>query len=172
MKKTHPFLFFRRHFFVPALLLLSGCTAVGPDYQKPELPPIEQWNSPMLRGLQAEQADPQLLSSWWRILRDKQLSDLIQRAVAKNLDLRTATERVQEARLQRGLKETKQLPTLGTSGSSGWSRNNDQSGTEHYGIGLDAGWEIDLFGSVRRSLEAAEADLQARQESLPKNIDR
>lgn len=163
MKRILPF---RRHLLMSVFLLFTGCAAVGPDYHKPEPPPVEQWNSPMLKGLRSEQADPQLLSTWWRILEDEQLTDLIQRAVARNLDLRTAAERVREARLQRGLKEAERLPTLGASGSIGWSRSDDQSGSEHYGVGLDAGWEIDLFGSVRRSIEAADADLQARRERL------
>ncbi|MCI5146291.1 MAG: efflux transporter outer membrane subunit, partial [Candidatus Electrothrix sp. AR3] len=90
----------------------------------------------------------------------------IQRAVDQNLDLRTAAKRVQEARLHRGLKEAESFPVLDASGSTGWSRSNDQTGAEHYGIGLDASWEIDLFGSVRRSIEAADADFQAQQERL------
>ncbi|MCI5223194.1 MAG: NodT protein, partial [Candidatus Electrothrix sp. AR4] len=166
MKRTLLVRPFRRCLLMSAFLFLASCSAVGPDYKKPDLPPVAQWNSPMLQGLRAEQADPQLISTWWQTLQDEQLADLIQRAVAQNLDLRTATERLQEARVQRGLKEEEQLPTLGASGSIGWGRSNDRTGTEQYGIGLDTGWEIDLFGSVRRSIEAADADLQAQREGL------
>ncbi|WP_339136513.1 MAG: efflux transporter outer membrane subunit [Candidatus Electrothrix sp. GW3-4] len=149
------------------LHILTACAVVGPDYQKPELLPIEQWHSPLLRGLQAEQADPQQLASWWKLLEDEQLTALIKRAVQGNLDLKTAAERVKQARLQQGLQITARFPSLDTSGNASWNRDgkNDSSG-ENYSLSLSAGWEADLFGSVRRSLEAAEADLRASQENL------
>ena len=158
--------------FWPTLLscllfhLLTACAVVGPNYQKPALHLNEQWNSPLLKGLQAEQAHPQQLASWWDMLGDEQLSALIKRAIHGNLDLKTAAERVKQARLQRGIQKTARLPSLDSSGNASWSRAGNDSSSESYGIGFDAGWEADLFGSVQRSLEAVEADFQASQEEL------
>ena len=148
------------------LQLLTACAVVGPDYQKPELRLAEQWHSPLLKGVQAEQADPRQLASWWEMLDDEQLSSLITRAVNGNLDLKTAAERVEQARLQREIQTTAKLPSLDASGSASWKRDGNDSSGENYGTSLNAGWEADLFGSVHRSLEAAEADLQTSQENL------
>ncbi|MCI5121706.1 MAG: hypothetical protein D3908_11050, partial [Candidatus Electrothrix sp. AUS4] len=81
------------------LQLLTACAVVGPEYQKPDLHPAEQWHSPLLKGLQAEQADPQQMAAWWELLGDEQLSSLIERAVQGNLNMKTAAERVEQARL-------------------------------------------------------------------------
>ncbi len=148
------------------LQLLTACAVVGPDYQKPELRLAEQWHSPLLKGLQAEQADPRQLASWWEMLEDEQLSSLITRAVNGNLDLKTAAERVEQARLQREIQATSNRPSLDASSNASWRHDGNESSGENYGTGLDAGWEADLFGSVRRSVEAAEADFQASREEL------
>ncbi|RWX43317.1 Outer membrane efflux protein, partial [Candidatus Electrothrix aarhusensis] len=153
-------------FYCLLLQLLTACAVVGPNYQKPALRLNEQWNSPLLKGLQAEQADSRQLATWWEVLEDEQLSSLIERAVADNLDLQTATERVEQARLQREIQTTAELPSLDATGSASWKRDGNDSSGESYGTGLDASWEADLFGSVRRFIEAAEADFQASQEEL------
>jgi NodT family efflux transporter outer membrane factor (OMF) lipoprotein len=153
-------------FYCLLLQLLTACAVVGPNYQKPALRLNEQWNSPLLKGLQAEQADSRQLATWWEVLEDEQLSSLIERAVADNLDLQTATERVEQARLQREIQTTAELPSLDATGSASWKRDGNDSSGESYGTGLDAGWEADLFGSVRRFIEVAEADFQASQEEL------
>ncbi len=146
--------------------ILTACAVVGPDYQKPELRLAEQWHSPLLKGLQAEQADPRQLATWWEVLEDDQLSSLITRAVSGNSDLQTAAERVEQARLQREIQTTSRQPSLDASSNASWRRDGNDNSSESYSTGLDAGWEADLFGSVRRSIEAAEADFQASQEDL------
>ncbi|XCN73627.1 MAG: efflux transporter outer membrane subunit [Candidatus Electrothrix aestuarii] len=146
------------------LQLLTACAVVGPEYQKPDLHPAAQWNSPLLKGLQAEQADPQQMAAWWELLEDEQLSSLIERAVQGNLDLRTAAERVEQARLQRDIQTTGRLPSVDAGGAASWRRNGNDGSSESYSSSLDAGWEADLFGSVQRSIEAADADWQASQE--------
>lgn len=148
------------------LQFLTACAVVGPNYQQPPLHLNEQWNSPLLKGLQAEQADPRQLASWWEVLEDEQLSSLIEQAVNGNLDLQIAAERVEQARLQREIQATSNRPSLDASSNASWKRDGNDSSGESYGTGLDAGWEADLFGSVRRSIEAAEADFQASQEEL------
>lgn len=100
------------------------------------------------------------------MLEDEQLSSLITRAVNGNLDLKTAAERVEQARLQREIQTTAKFPSLDATGSASWKRDGNESSGENYGTGLNAGWEADLFGSVHRSLEAADADLQTGQENL------
>lgn len=150
-------------------LTASAC-AVGPDYVPPGTPETEAWNTELQGGLNAEQMDPQTLVKWWETLDDPVLSGLIERAVAGNLDLKEARARVREARARRGISRADLFPVIDTTGSATWRRSSKETGsgteTELYAAGFDAGWELDLFGGVRRSVEAAEADLQASREDL------
>lgn len=151
-------------------MTFAGCKAVGPDYHKPDLSPEGTWHAPMQKGLRGNPADPKLLAHWWTILNDPVLTDLISKAVENNLDVRLALERIRQYRLLKGIKEADKLPTLNASGQASWTgtSNEDDTGTviKSYGAGLDAGWEVDLFGRIQRSIEAADASLAAKQEAL------
>jgi outer membrane protein, multidrug efflux system len=151
------------------IVLLTGCAAVGPNYVRPEAPVPQAWNTPLQGGI-AVSTDPKNLTSWWTTLNDPELSRLIDRAATRNLDLKRAAARVREARARRGLSKAGLYPTLDASGSAARSRGSADMGpvatTDLFSAGLDASWEIDLFGGVRRSVEAAEADLQAAGEDL------
>jgi outer membrane protein, multidrug efflux system len=152
-----------------AVLCLPGCS-VGPDYAAPEARVPAAWHSKIEDGLAAEEADPRTLAAWWTTLEDPDLDRLVDRAVAGNLDLKKATSRIREARARTRGARAGFLPTANASGSATWSRTSKDAGSgksgEVYAAGLDAGWEADIFGGVRRSVEAAEADLQAREEDL------
>ena len=151
-------------------LVIAGCAAVGPDYARvePEVP--QQWHTRLQGGLSPGMPKPETMAQWWRSLNDEQLSSLEQRAVIGNLDLKIAQARIREARALRGISKANLFPTLDASASAtnyGNSKNNSSS-NEHklYSAGFDAGWELDVFGGVRRSIEAAQADLEATQEDL------
>ena len=151
-------------------LILSGCAAVGPDYVPPGTLVSSDWNTQLEGGLTAEEMDPQTLAAWWTTLDDPDLSGLIERAVWGNLDLKKARARVREARARRGVSRADIFPTLDTTGSATWSRTSEDKGSgkssDRYAASFDAGWELDIFGGVRRSVEAAEADLRASREDL------
>ncbi len=153
----------------PAVLMLAGCT-VGPDYVPPESSASPAWHSELRDGLIGEPTDPNALASWWTTFDDPQLSGLIERAVAGNLGLRNAQARVRQARAARGVARAGLLPTVNLAGSDTWSHSRGEKGTgqttELHSAGFDAGWELDLFGGTRRSIEAADADLQAGRENL------
>jgi multidrug efflux system outer membrane protein len=152
-----------------ASVMLAGC-AVGPDYVRPETSLSSTWHSPLEDGLQAGPLDPQTLASWWTTLDDPVLSGLIERAVAGNLDLQTARSRVRESRARRNIARGGLLPAFNASGSATSSRTDTNAGLdthgELYSASLDAGWELDVFGGVRRSIEAATADLEGTEENL------
>jgi NodT family efflux transporter outer membrane factor (OMF) lipoprotein len=151
------------------ILLPAGCATVGPDYAPPPMTAPPAWNSPLQGGI-TQQSNPPGLAEWWKGLGDPELASLIERAAAGNLDLRKAAARIREARARRGLSKAGYYPTLDASGSAGRSRGSADTGgamtTDLFSAGLDASWEIDIFGGVRRSVEAAEADLQAAGEDL------
>ncbi|MGD2029304.1 MAG: TolC family protein, partial [Desulfobacterales bacterium] len=148
--------------------LLAGCATVGPDYIPPEISVPDKWHAETKEGKTRESMDGQTMASWWTTLNDPTLTGLIQRAVTGNLDLKQARSRVREARARRGVSAAERYPTLDIKGSAVSSRSGEDTGSgkrrELYTAGFDASWEIDVFGGIRRSIEAAQADLEASRE--------
>lgn len=154
---------------IPTLLLMVGCT-VGPDYVPPEIDMPDAWHEQATEGMADGSAD---LRSWWTLLDDPQLNALIERAGRQNLDLRVAFARINEARAQRGVAFGQYLPDVDGVGFYQRSRASDNGiapisdgGTSQdqenlHNAGFDATWEIDLFGRISRSVESADASLQA-----------
>ena len=152
------------------VLMLTSCMPVGPDYQPVELDAPETWHTELQGGLSAGPTNPKTLARWWDVLEDAQLSSLEERAVNGNLGLKDAQARVNEARAMRGISSAGFFPTLDATAAADKSRSSESGGTgnvtNRYAAGFDAGWEVDIFGGVRRSVEAAQANLEATQENL------
>lgn len=152
-----------------AVCLLAGCM-LGPDYRTPDTVLPADW-----RG--AAGAAGEDMTNWWRIFNDPLLSDLIEQAKAGNRDVYQAQARVLEARFRSRLAGANLLPTAsmamsasqtGSSKAAGISAGTTGIGNtnELFSHAVDASWELDLFGKLRRGLEAAEATEQAAQEDL------
>jgi NodT family efflux transporter outer membrane factor (OMF) lipoprotein len=161
---------------VVLIFLAAGC-AVGPNYERPDLAAPVGWKEAQQTGVDARAAE---LSRWWSAFNDPLLNSLVERAVRSNLDLRLAEARIREARASRVVTAAGAWPTVDVSGSytrnrasenaigapaqgavvapSGGGANLDQN---LYRSGFDANWEIDVFGGVRRSVEAADATIDA-----------
>lgn len=158
----------RRGACVAALLAvaLGGCAAVGPDYSEPQLAVPAGWSA----GTGTDAMDAVLLARWWHGFGDPVLDRLVADALAANLDLAQARARLREARARRGVAGAALMPSVDASLSGSRSRSSGQSGSgstrELYSAGFDASWELDVFGGLRRSVEAAQADLEASVESL------
>ncbi|WP_155313463.1 efflux transporter outer membrane subunit [Desulfosarcina ovata] len=146
-----------------ALFLLSGCAPVGPDYVTPELVLPDAWQAV---SPQVPSANGARLARWWQTLDDPVLSGLIRQAMADNLDVKDALSRVRETRLQRLIARSALFPGLDASGSAKLSGDDSSDTTELYSTGFDAAWELDLFGGIHRSVEAAQADINAEVEAL------
>jgi len=147
----------------PALLLcaaLSGCAAVGPTYRAPaseQLAVPSRWQAALPHA-----GDTQQLLAWWDRFNDPALTRLLQAAEASNPSLQKASANIASARASVTTARASGQPAL--SGSASASRNNTLGSAQTTSTGgLDASWEIDLFGSVRRAAESADATLQARQ---------
>jgi NodT family efflux transporter outer membrane factor (OMF) lipoprotein len=146
------------------ILSLTACITVGPDYRPPAADIPEKWQTGLSEKL-SPGTDPATLVSWWNSFDDPVLGDLIKRAVANNLSLKEAFTRLNEARLRRGITRADQYPTVSSSASA--SRSHSSKGSnEMYQAGIDSSWEIDLFGGIRRSIEASDADLESANASL------
>lgn len=166
---------------------LVGC-AVGPDFHRPQPDVPAAWSASATRsaGVQASQVTSSPAEDavdWWFAFNDPLLTALIERARAANLDARLAVLRIAEARAQRDVVTAAQWPSLSANASAQVNRLSESTPTgalfgkigqvagssgvslpnpyDQYQLGGGASWEVDLFGRVRRSVEAADADSTA-----------
>ncbi len=152
---------------VAAVSGLMGCAAVGPDYKPAEIAMDKAWHSETAKGL-TRKGNPSDTAQWWDNFNDPVLSELIAKARENNLDLKEAKARIREARAQKGVTRAQGLPAVDGTGAvsrSGGSQEGQGTAT-NYTAGFDAGWELDVFGGVRRSKEASEASLRMSVEDL------
>jgi NodT family efflux transporter outer membrane factor (OMF) lipoprotein len=169
-------------------LLLSACN-VGPNFAPPvsglphapfSSPAVGPAIAPVASSATSQPVDP----TWWKAFSDAKLTSLEQRVAAANLDLKTATLRIAESRFQRDVVASAELPTIdGTAkyqrekysdnGIASLLSNLSPGGAagpvniapiNEYTTGFDASWELDLWGHVRRQVEAAEAESEADEE--------
>ncbi|MEM9388498.1 MAG: efflux transporter outer membrane subunit [Pseudomonadota bacterium] len=147
-----------------AALAATACTTVGPDYEPPELESPSAWATRLKGGLTTAELNPTSLSAWWETLGDDTLNNLIGRAINANLDLRTAQAQLRQARAQRAATGGSRFPTI-QAGASATSAGSGGNSSQLYSASFDAGWELDLFGGRRRSIEAADADLRTAEEA-------
>ena len=115
----------------------------------------------------SEELTPEKLASWWDVFGDPTMTELITRALEKNRDLASARASVKEARYQLGISEANLLPWLDANGSWNNARvpveaGGSGSAAQYIGLGLDATWEIDIFGGQRASVRAQRATLESQ----------
>lgn len=145
---------------------LAACSAVGPNYSTPKLSVPQQWTASDDRFFDVSK-EP--VKDWWNLFDDPTLSKLVGETIAGNRDIRKAIARIEEARAQLGYVLGGLYPSVDASGSvirgkQSQSVNRQASARTDYQTGLGASWEIDLFGRLRRSVEAAKASLEATKE--------
>lgn len=147
------------------LLSLAAATAaaaaVGPDYHRPDVAAPLAWKNA---------ATPETLprGDWWQLFSDPTLDELQSRALAANQNLAAAAARVEQARAAAGLARSSYFPSIGLRPSLDRSRSSETTdnrfpvteSTTYRGV-LDAVWELDLFGRVRRLHESARAEVSA-----------
>ncbi len=156
----------RRRALAGALLISfgTGC-AVGPNYVRP---PVE--SPPDYRGqVDAPEATSIADLPWWEVFEDGVLQQLILDALGANYDLKTAVFRVEQARALVGVAQSPFYPQIQYQGSGGRQRQPEQLGVAGATFDLFYGafalaWEIDVWGRIRRSSEAAQQQLLATEE--------
>ena len=155
--------------------LLSGC-AVGPDYQRPEAPISDRYlTQPSAKpDLTAHSTDDDV---WWEGFNDPLLSGFVSNALAQNLDIAQASAQLTQARAGLGSATAALLPSGDVSAQAARSYQSVETplgqvldstpGYDRYGnayeANLNASWELDVFGGLRRSRQAALAEYQASQ---------
>ena len=156
-------------------LLLTGCSAVGPDYQRPSVATPAQWQTEP--GWQSGQPrDTEAKGDWWTVYGDPQLNALMALALTQNNTLALAQSRLDQARAQTNAALGARLPRVGLQGATSryqtsanrpltsYTSTNSSVQQNHYNLALTVSYEVDLAGRVRRQLEgvrASEAQSQA-----------
>ena len=166
--------------------ILSGCSAVGPDFQAPEVQSPTSWHDrPSADAALAAPLSSNLPLSqdWWKAFHDPVLDTLQQRAAQASPDLQTAALRLAQSRVQRSTVAAQRGPQVNANAAATRQRQSEYSaGTRLvdavapgnrddlvsvlsdpfalYQAGFDASWELDLWGRVRRSVESADAGVQ------------
>jgi NodT family efflux transporter outer membrane factor (OMF) lipoprotein len=171
-KKFLPFLFFALGF----VSLLAGCT-VGPRYERASAPTTAKWDvSAPWRQSDPKDAIPK--GEWWSVFHDEELSSLEQDALRANQTLQAATGNYNQARAAAAVQIATNFPTFGVSPNAARQRlsgNRPTNGavvslkpvTQNvYTLPFTVGYEVDLFGQRRRTIEAAEASYQASAANL------
>ncbi|HMA49746.1 MAG TPA: efflux transporter outer membrane subunit [Magnetospirillaceae bacterium] len=165
-----------KRLFLLLPLVLAGCWSVGPDYQQPAMPETGNgFNAAQAPAVSAD-APPE---RWWESFADPTLNQLIERAVAGNYDLKVATANLQAAQAARDVAGAAQFPKLDASASLDRARESaaTQLGNAYIAapdvnltqVAGTLSWELDLFGRVRRQVEAADAD-SAQAEALRRQV--
>lgn len=184
----------RAHAVAAIAAALTGCAAVGPEYVRPELPVPDGWSRVSTRvepdvaagaasvstAASASTASTAAPAStiaatstiapasmlWWRQFDDPVLGDYVEQALLGTPELRAGLAKLAAARASRELARAQRAPGVTAGASAQTSAAGGRAAADAFGIGLDASWELDLFGAKRRALEAADADLGAAEATL------
>lgn len=153
------------------LVLLSGCTVVGPGFVQPDVPTLSQ----QYQSREFQQQPSIDLDNWWQSFADPIMEQLVSQALQNNLTVQIAAERIIEARANVSLNGGNLAPNVNTSTGYEYLKRSPNARPfvgsngdpfQLFTSGFDAIWEIDLFGRLERSIQAAEAELLAQEYSL------
>ena len=147
-------------------LLLSACTAIGPNYQPPQQEMPGQWQT---RDAKIAPTGGLPGGAWWAMFDDPLLDALVAEATRANQGLRKAEARIRAARAQRIIATAN--GSLGAAAAASTARRSDNTSSaggnqDLFQLGFDARWELDLFGGIQRAGESAEASLAASHEEM------
>lgn len=152
--------------------ILAACDPVGPNYAVPEKAIV---NQPPATGPLVGAAEPSVSASqpgegrWWSLYRDRRLDGLVQQALAANTDLRAAAASIARAQAAVAVAKDAQLPQTKIDSGFEWSQLSGEDyllstplpSTGLYAMDIGISYQIDLFGQIRRGIEAAKADEDA-----------
>jgi len=153
------------------VLGITGCVAPTTTNVTPGEDAPSDWVSlPLDEGETLAAMD---LAVWWTLFGDETLSELVQQSVDANLSIATAAARVEEAIAQRGIAAGERVPAVNGNAGVFANRLSDASGGavgdrefSFSSVGLDASWELDLWGRISKTVEAADASAQATLEDF------
>ncbi|MFN6933805.1 efflux transporter outer membrane subunit [Altererythrobacter sp. H2] len=141
---------------------LAACATVGPDYRVPEASTPAQ--APFVSAASPAFTGDEPPGQWWRLYGDPVLDDLVEQALVANTDLRVAAANLAQARAVLREVRAGRLPSTTVSGAAQYADEPGPGDADTvFDAGLDVGYQIDLFGRIRRAVEASRADVEAVQ---------
>ena len=151
-----------------AFILVSGCM-MGPNYQRPEVDTPQTWR------FEDKEAKDVVNTAWWEQFNDPVLNELINIALQENKDVKIAAAVIEEFMGRYGVVRAPLYPQIGAGAIVGRDRATEEgpapvssaveNPANNYQVFLNASWEIDLWGKLRRATEAARADLLSTEEA-------
>jgi len=139
-----------------ALVVAACANLAGPDYATPDLPEKSTWSA-----AQAEDAKELIQLDWWTGFGDPYLNQLIEQAIADNVDLHILAERIYLAGLGVERERVSKLPRLGISSSTERTRTPEGDSKQHAVNLSGLSWEIDVWGKTRKAVNAQKAEYLA-----------
>ena len=167
-------------YFLSMILLITSCSTnqIGPsEKQLSKLKQTdwtelsEKYDSSYFEGEMQNDLSSETLAEWWTILEDDTLTELVTLSLNNNKSLQKARASVNEARSALGISKSELLPWLDSNNNWGRTQVSDNSPNNSgisnvYKLGIDASWEIDIFGGNRHKVDSAAANLQAQHAEL------
>jgi len=152
-------------FLLVGLLFVAACK-VGPDYERPVVPEHDAYRDAVPADTTVDlPADSIADLAWWDLFQDTVLQNLIEVALENNLDLDVALARIAEARANLGFSRADLYPEVNVIANAGMNANTEEDISGSGIIAADAFWQVDLWGKIRRSNEAALNELLATEEA-------
>lgn len=152
-------------------LVLAGCHPVGPDYKVPDEALV---NAPTATGAFVGSAEKSVTTAeapdrWWTLYRDQRLNDLVDQALTANTELKVAGANIARAQAALAGAEDATIPSTKIEGGAEWAQLSGEQYLLDYPLpsmglyetGITIGYQIDLFGQIRRAIEASKADEEA-----------
>ncbi len=143
---------------LPLLLCAACANLAGPEYSRPEVPLKAAWSD---EGPLTANGAEVIEANWWRNFRDPVLDDLIGKALSDSIDMEILAARIDVARGGVSQAEAAGLPRVGGSAGIDHFSHTDAPDSTRYSIAAEAGWELDIWGKIRKGVEAQQAEYKA-----------
>ncbi|MCF6311407.1 MAG: efflux transporter outer membrane subunit [Verrucomicrobiales bacterium] len=151
-------------------LLLNACAhKVGIDYTSPDLKAPDAWSRNVVRDLKGGSGG---IENWWKKFNDSKLNQLIAQARKANPNLKIAYQQINESRARRGVAYSQLFPNAAATADYQRTRSSESlffppptNPNNSFSVGFDSGWEIDVFGGIRRAVESSQASVEASVEA-------
>lgn len=154
-----------RLWLLSTVAFVSSCT-VGPDYKRPQFFP----DTDIAYSLQLSGKEKQVNKEWYKDFNDVFLNTLIARGLQNSPDIKIAIEKLRQSRQSLRINSVQNLPTINADGNYNYAKNSIAEGirgsTDYYQVGLDASWELDIWGGGRRLTESSLAMLRSASANL------
>jgi NodT family efflux transporter outer membrane factor (OMF) lipoprotein len=141
---------------------LAGCANLaGPEYQRPESPEKPGWSQSKQFDWNTAEASKTIQPDWWKNFVDPYLDTLIEKAISNNVDIHILAARIELARAGIGQAKAGALPTLSAGGGADHLSHTQAPNSTRYSLASEATWELDIWGKVRKGVEAQKAEFKA-----------